>query len=237
MSSAPTRRRFGRALAWVGAAVAHLVVLFGVSQVRPTPPQAPPPLIQVELVPPIVPPPPPPPPAPPTVRSGGGSPSAPSVVRPTPEPLRPPEVPAPPRPAPEQPLVTGAAPTPAPTPGFGQGVEGTGTGTGSGSGDGPGVGEAGPRFISGPTVAQLRAAHPPEELRRGRSGRAAINCRIGLDQRLEACRLVSESPAGRGYGAAALQVDRFFRFAPPTFGGRPQSGERVTVTVDFGRPR
>ena len=49
--------------------------------------------------------------------------------------------------------------------------------------------------------------------------------------------MVSETPPGRGFGEAGLVVSRYFRFRPPSQGGRPVEGQRVIVGVDFGRPR
>lgn len=218
-------------------ALLHLgaFVLLGVG--RPgARPDAPPPLIVVDLIPFERPePPPPPPPVEPAVTQGGGAPAAASSVRPprrrpTPPP---PEVVAPPRPAPEQPLVVGAAPEPGPTPGQGQGGQGTGSGGGSGSGVGPGVGDGPPRIIRGPTVGELRALHPPEAFRRRRGGQATLACRVRLDTTLSDCRLVDETPPGMGFGQAALAVSRYFRFRPPTQNGAPIDGREVRVGVEW----
>lgn len=49
---------------------------------------------------------------------------------------------------------------------------------------------------------------------------------------MEACRVVSETPAGAGFGAAALQAALLYRFQPPSRNGRPETGE-MTVVVEF----
>lgn len=167
---------------------------------------------------------------------GGGAPAAPSRIHTPPPPQIPQEreLPAPPVQAPEPALTVGVAPDATPTPGFGQGGEGTGSGSGVGAGSGPGGGSTGPRLVRGPSMADVRANHPPGA--RSRYGRAELSCRIRLDTRLEACRVVSETPPGLGFGAAGLQVSSYFRFQPPTEGGRPVEGQQVTVGVDFGRP-
>lgn len=181
----------------------------------------------------------PPPPLseqPPAPVTGGGAPAAPSRIHTPPPPKveHPVELPAPPKQAPEPAPVVGVAPAPSPQPGFGQGGEGTGSGSGVGAGSGPGSGSTGPRLINGPTMAQVRANHPPNA--RSRYGRAELSCRIRLDTRLEACRVVSETPPGLGFGQAGLAVSGVFRFQPPTENGRPVEGQQVTVGVDFGRP-
>jgi protein TonB len=140
---------------------------------------------------------------------------------------------APPKPAPEPALVVGVAPEASPTPGQGLGGEGTGSGSGVGSGAGPGAGDGPPRLIQGPTKDQLRRLHPREAFRQRLNGSARITCRIRLDTRLEDCRVVDESPPGRGFGQAALAASGYFRFRPPTRDGRPVEGREVTVGVEF----
>lgn len=194
--------------------------------------------IDVELLRPSRPPPPPPPPAPAVVDPGGGAPAAPSRVHLTPTPPeRPAELPvAPPTPAPAPALVVGASPTASLNTGLGQGGEGSGTGAGTGEGDGPGSG-AGPMILRGASSGEILAFVPPEARRQRRAGRSAVNCVIRPDTRLEGCRVIDESPAGFGFGAAGVRVaETHFRFRPPTTAsGRPVNGFRVTVTVNFGR--
>ncbi|WP_292096018.1 TonB family protein, partial [Brevundimonas sp.] len=167
---------------------------------------------------------------------GGGAPAAPSRVHLPPPPVRPtpPEITAPPQPAPEPPLVIGVAPDATPTPGQGLGGEGAGAGDGRGEGAGSGEGGTPPRLVRGPSMADLRREHPPAALRARRGGRGEVSCVIRADTTLEACRLVRETPPGYGFGEAALRAARYFRFQPPTRGGVPLVGERVTFGVEFG---
>ncbi len=235
-------KRQRRATRWSGALIVvllmHGLVLFAASRSTPVPASYPPPLIDVVLfTPPPEPPPPPPEPEDPAPEVGGGAPAAPSRVHRPPEP--PPEVEreiiAPPEPAPEPAPELGIAPAPTPQPGPGLGGQGTGTGTGSGDGYGPGSGSTRARPVRGPTIDQIRNAHPRNA--RSQYGRVELSCIVRLDERLEDCRVVSETPRGRGFGEAALPLARFFRVVPPTRNGVPQSGERFTVGIDFGRPR
>lgn len=195
--------------------------------------------ITVEL---FTPPVPPPPPAPePTIEPvspdpGGGAPAAPSVIRPALMPVERPEVVAPPVPAPEQPLVIGIAPTASPTPGQGQGGIGEGTGSGVGDGDGPGRGGTPPLIVRGASPREILSVVPPEARQARQAGRAAVNCVILADQRLDDCRIVSETPQGYSFGEAGLRAATFFRYRPPmTSSGRPLEGQRVTINVMFGR--
>ena len=182
---------------------------------------------------PIPPPPAPPPPRVPTPVAGGGAPSAPSIVRPArprPDPS-PPEIKAPPRPAPEQPLVIGVGSSPSSTPGPGQGGQGAGEGGGTGAGVGRGAGDGRFRLLRGPTMGELRRLHPPTAFRQRIGGQATLSCRIRLDTRLEGCRVIEETPAGMGFGQAALAASIHFRFQPPTRDGAPVDGQEVPVVV------
>ena len=185
--------------------------------------------------------PPPPPPPEPTIEPltpdpGGGAPAAPSVVRPALKPVERPEIIAPPVPAPVQPLVIGIAPTAFPTPGQGQGGVGEGTGTGVGDGDGPGRGGTPPLIVRGASPREILSVVPPEARQARQSGRAAVNCVILADQRLDDCRIVSETPQGYRFGEAGLRAATFFRYRPPmSASGRPLEGQRVTINVMFGR--
>ncbi len=216
--------------------VAHLGVFAVVARTKPTPPVILPPPFDVFLMRPPEPPPPPPPPPEPAREVGGGAPAAASRTHRPPDP-RPdkPELVAPVEQAPEQPLVVGVAPEAGPTAGQGQGGTGTGSGGGTGAGTGPGSGTVRFRLISAPTEAQIARFHPGGSGRRD-PGEARVTCRIRLDTRLEACRVVSESPSGRGFGQAAINVAALYRFQPPSRDGRPYEGE-TTLVITFGQGR
>lgn len=223
-------------MAGVAAGALHLALFGLLGHLRPAPPFTPlsrP--VEVELVRPSpIPPLPVPQPPKPAPAEGGGAPAAPSRVHLPPKKIeRPPEVTAPPKPAPEPPLIVGAAPDADPAPGQGLGGEGTGSGAGQGAGSGPGAGDGPPRLIQGPTKDQIRRLHPREAFRQRLNGSARIACRIRLDTRLEDCRVVDETPPGRGFGQAALAASSYFRFRPPTRDGRPVEGREITVGVEF----
>ena len=225
----PQRRRFGLGLVVLMVHLSFLPFLARGSSPAPAPATLPP--FEVVLVPP--PPPPPPPPLQPAVVAGGGSPAAPSRVNipPDPPPV-PPEIVAPPVQAPEPAIVVGTAPYADAVPGPGLGGQGTGSGGGTGAGRGPGRGGR-PLLLAGPSTDQIRRVYPRAALNAGVSGRGLITCRIRLDTRLEGCRLVEESPPGRGFGAAALATAVNFRFRPPAIDGQPLAGAEITFGVDF----
>lgn len=218
----------------LGVTLAHLGVFAVMGRAdAPVPLPEPQPVVSVFLYRP--PPPPPPPPAEPARTEGGGAPAAPSRVhRPLKPAAKPPELVAPPTPAPEPALVVGAAPVAGPTPGMGQGGEGTGSGTGRGSGSGPGSGGSRWRLVAGASSAEIQRVYPPAARRARISGNVLLSCRIRLDTRLENCRVVRETPAGQGFGQAALATVGYFRAAPPTEGGRPVADAEATFGVMFG---
>lgn len=230
-----TKKRLRTAGFVVGVSAAHLLVFAVIARTQADIPVLPPgPPIEVVLFRPTPPVPPPPPPLKPTPDPGGGKPAAPSRIHVTPKPAdKPRELPAPPVQAPEPALVVGLAPVAGPTPGMGQGGTGAGTGTGDGDGEGSGSGGIGPRFVRGASQAEIFSVVP----RGRRPGRGSVSCVIRLDERLDDCRVVSETPPGQNYGAAAVTVaEAYFRFRPPmSASGRPVEGQRVTVFVQFGR--
>lgn len=235
-----TAKRWTRPAVVATVVAAHVAVLAAIGLSRAAPPSIPLQLpISVELFEIAPPPPPPPPPGPePAADPGGGAPAAASRVNRPPDPPRVrPELPVlPPTPAPEPTLVVGASPTATLNTGLGQGGEGTGTGAGTGAGDGPGSG-TGAQILRGASNGEIMDFVPPEARRRRIAGRASVNCVIRADTRLEACRLVDETPGGLGFGDAAVRIaETHFRFRPPTTAsGRVVEGFRVTVFVQFGR--
>ena len=235
-----TRDRQRKLGAFAIVLAAHVGVFALVARTQPAPLRALPPVFEVELFRPAPPPPPPPPPPEtPSESTGGGAPAAPSRIHVPPPPREPvpPEVPAPREQAPEPDLVVGVAPISSGAPGMGQGGEGTGSGTGIGAGDGPGRGvRTGPRNLREPAPGALRRYHPPEALRQGVSGTAVVSCRIREDTVLDQCRVLSETPAGQGFGEAGVAAAvAEYRFRPGMIDGRPDYDLRAVIRVRFGR--
>ncbi len=228
-----TRLRRGGAL--LLAATLHLLLALAFGRSAPESRPAEPVIVEAVLVP--RPSPAPEPPAEDHERAAspsGGAPAAPSRLHVPPRVVdRPVEVIAPPVQAPEpDPFVVGLAPIADPLAGRGQGGQGAGDGMGVGDGSGSG-GSAPPRMERLPSRQEILSRYPRQALERRRGGRATLVCRIGLDQRLQACAVREETPRGQGFGDAALSLAPLYRFRPPVRDGRPVEGHEIVVGVEF----
>ena len=71
-----------------------------------------------------------------------------------------------------------------------------------------------PRFLERPSAANFGAAYPRGAASVGMGGKAVLHCQINRTGRLDACRVERETPAGAGFGGAALSMAKFFRVDP-----------------------
>ena len=78
------------------------------------------------------------------------------------------------------------------------------------------------------------AFYPPAARAAGVEGRAMLSCRINKEGRVEACRVVSEEPAGHGFGEAAIGLSEKFRMNPRR--GPSPAGATVQIPVSFKLP-
>lgn len=93
-----------------------------------------------------------------------------------------------------------------------------------------------PNWTKRPTAEQLIRAYPDRALRDGVSGSASLRCTVRIDGTLTGCGVVSETPAGQGFGQAASELARHFRMSPRTVNGQPVEGARVTIPLRFNAP-
>lgn len=87
-------------------------------------------------------------------------------------------------------------------------------------------------WIERPGAREFDRYYPVRAAEREKEGRVMLNCRVAADGRIN-CMIASETPEGWGFGAAAIQISRYFKMAPQTVNGEPTSGGQVTVPITF----
>ena len=84
-------------------------------------------------------------------------------------------------------------------------------------------------WLRRPTPEQLAAAKPPAARVRGD---VVMYCMVTYDGGLGDCQVVSETPAGLGFGAAATGLARAFQ-VNPMIDGQSSTGGKILVGVTF----
>lgn len=90
----------------------------------------------------------------------------------------------------------------------------------------------GNNWIRQPTEARLTEAWPAAARQAGVSGKVVMNCMVAYDGGLEDCRVLTETPAGMGFGAAALSLTGQYQLSP-NVDGQSTTGGRMLVPVRF----
>lgn len=97
--------------------------------------------------------------------------------------------------------------------------------------------QAAPDWLKQPSRIQMMQVWPVEALKRGKSGKAVIQCEVSVHGALVACEVVSEEPAGAGFGAAALALTPQFLMKPGIIDGKPVRGTaRIPINFVAGAP-
>lgn len=97
------------------------------------------------------------------------------------------------------------------------------------------MGKYKPYWIEKPDGADMSSFYPARAARHDINGRARIKCVVAADGRLADCRVLSESPQGEGFGAAAVALSSKFRLLPPDVPVGSQSPE-ITIPIVFEIP-
>lgn len=85
-----------------------------------------------------------------------------------------------------------------------------------------------------PQPRDFQATYPRHALERGWAGQVLVRCMVGLDGGLHDCRVVSEDPPNRGFGAAALQLAEHHTTAfPRRVDTQPVADGYITVPYTF----
>ncbi|MEM1132530.1 MAG: hypothetical protein AAGH53_06320 [Pseudomonadota bacterium] len=114
----------------------------------------------------------------------------------------------------------------------GRGI-GNGTGDGIGDGFGPGFQIEPARWVRVMNYYQLRRFYPKPALEAKTSGVVDLVCYVKLNRRVSRCYVESETPAGKGFGAASLRASKKFRIFPREIDGEPIDRAPVSVRIYY----
>jgi TonB family protein len=87
-----------------------------------------------------------------------------------------------------------------------------------------------------PSKAEIKAAFPPSALARKITGKVVLSCLIASNKTLTDCRADKETPAGEGFGAAALTLTGRYRLQETDELGQGVIGRRDQIKITFLAP-
>jgi TonB family protein len=91
----------------------------------------------------------------------------------------------------------------------------------------------GPVWAQAPDRSDWAKAYPTHAAQAGISGAVQMRCSASEAGALQNCAVVSESPGGQGFGAAALSLASGMELKPTTADGKPVGGRSFIVPVKF----
>lgn len=89
---------------------------------------------------------------------------------------------------------------------------------------------------SKPTIVQLMRAYPEAPRLQRIGGRVEFECEVKADGALDACRMLSETPTGMGFGEAALELSRTMALHPKDRDGADVAGRVIRVPIRWSPP-
>lgn len=93
-----------------------------------------------------------------------------------------------------------------------------------------------PDWASLPTYDDIQRHFPAAARAANVGGRAKIECLVRANGTLTGCTIVSEEPAGYGFGEATLQASAYFKMKPKMRDGASVEGGTVRIPVRWQFP-
>jgi TonB family protein len=88
-----------------------------------------------------------------------------------------------------------------------------------------------PAWLRTPTAEELARFAPANA--RGVTGRVVLSCEVAVRGTVDDCKVLSENPAGRGFGSAALLLTSLFLMRPRMVNGQAVGGAKVQIPIMF----